>query len=253
MTVGRSDAAFLTDAGAGAVARAARRRRARPVHAALDRARDGRGARRGRRRQLGQHRRESGEGPGLRASARTSRRSTSCRRRRPNLIRRRRPAPARRNSAAAASTRRRARPAMAPTAAGSPTGADAARPRHAHQKFDDFRQVVLVGRGHMPAFPVDRRRGDAGALGLHHRRGPAPGASPNAAPRRGRSRGCGSWRDGTGADARRSRGRDGRRAGRSRGAARARLPSGRRAVSRRASTRRSRATTPATASASRTS
>ena len=62
----RSDAVLPHRRRAGDVGRAAEEGEERPVRAALDRARDDRRARRGRRRQLGQHRRVPGQGAGLR-------------------------------------------------------------------------------------------------------------------------------------------------------------------------------------------
>ena len=71
-----------------------------------------------------------------------------------------------------------------PDRAGTPT-APTLLGLGARVKYEDFRQVVLVGRGHMPAFPSTDDDAMRGMWNFITDAPAAPGASPNAAPAAG--------------------------------------------------------------------
>ena len=71
-----------------------------------------------------------------------------------------------------------------PDRAGSPT-APTLLGIDTRQKYDDFRQVVLVGRGHMPAFPSTNDETMREMWNFITDAAAAPGANPNAPPAAG--------------------------------------------------------------------
>ena len=250
----RSDAAVPHRRRAGVLDRAAEEGEKRPVRAALDRARDDRRARRGRRRQLGQHRGVSGEGPGLRHQ--------------PGLpVVLQALGDAAQPWSAGGGPRRRAGTARrAALYAQTVPGVPRSRPcRHRRRRrrcsasargrsTTTSARSCCVGRGHMPAFPSTDDEAMRAMWDFITDAAAAPGASPNAAPAAGALPGA-AGPGATAPAARRPMAPSSRRAVRRAVSTSGPGPASVRVArrTRRASTRRSRATTPATVSASRTS